>query len=83
MLFEDICYAWALLYEVQRKGIGASIRVPDLKSVKVSREERYAVLYTYWLLKKLLAGEVSSKRIIFFTALVLTAGIWSISRVLR
>ncbi|MEM3426832.1 MAG: hypothetical protein QW212_01040 [Nitrososphaerales archaeon] len=71
LLFEDICYAWAVLREAQRRGIGARLRVPDLKSLKVSKEERLAILYAYYLVRKLLAGEVPAKKLKFIVAVAL------------
>lgn len=85
---DDICYAWAILHTAQTKGIGELIKVPKLRRVKIRSEERYAILLTYTLVKKLLGNETSPKRYIFYTALVLVKNMqytscWKIKRVIK
>lgn len=66
---EDLCYAWALLEEEEKGNLGRVIRVN--KVGRVLKSERYAVLYTRWLISHLLSGVVSPRRYRYYTALVL------------
>jgi hypothetical protein len=66
---EDLCYAWALLEEEEKGNLGEVIHITRVG--RVSREERYAVLYTRWLISHLLSGIVSRKRYRYYTALIL------------
>ncbi len=66
---EDLCYAWALLEEEEKGNLGEVIRVR--KVGRVLKRERYAVLYTRWLISHLLSGVVSSKKYRYYTALIL------------
>jgi hypothetical protein len=66
---EDLCYAWALLEEEAKGNLGEVIRVR--KVGRVLKRERYAVLYTRWLIAHLLSGIVSCKRYRYYTALIL------------
>ena len=66
---EDLCYAWALLEEEEKGNLGEVIRVR--KVGRVIKRERYAVLYTRWLIAHLLSGIVSYKRYKYYTALIL------------
>ena len=66
---EDLCYAWALLEEERKGNLGEVIRVR--KVGRVLRRERYAVLYTRWLVSHLLSGVVSPRRYRYYTALIL------------
>jgi hypothetical protein len=66
---EDLCYAWALLEEEERGKLGEVIRVR--KVGRVLKRERYAVLYTRWLISHLLSGVVSPRRYRYYTALIL------------
>jgi len=64
---EDLCYAWALLEE--KGNLGNVVYVN--KVGKITRTERYAALYTRWLIGRLLSGIVSQKRYKYYTALIL------------
>jgi len=66
---EDLCYAWALLEEEEKGNLGEVIRVR--KVGRVLKRERYAVLYTRWLISHLLSGIVSPRRYRYYTALIL------------
>jgi hypothetical protein len=66
---EDLCYAWALLEEEEKGNLGEVIRVR--KVGRVLKRERYAVLYTRWLISHLLSGVVSPRRYRYYTALIL------------
>jgi hypothetical protein len=66
---EDLCYAWALLDEEEKGNLGKVVYVN--KVGKITREERYAALYTRWLIGRLLSGVVSQKRYKYYTALIL------------
>uniref|UniRef100_A0A7C5X3D3 Uncharacterized protein n=1 Tax=Thermocrinis ruber TaxID=75906 RepID=A0A7C5X3D3_9AQUI len=66
---EDLCYAWAVLEEEEKGNLGEVIRVR--KVGRVLKRERYAVLYTRWLISHLLSGTVSPKRYRYYTALIL------------
>jgi hypothetical protein len=66
---EDLCYAWALLEEEEKGNLGEIIRVR--KVGRVIKRERYAVLYTRWLIAHLLSGIVSPRRYRYYTALIL------------
>jgi hypothetical protein len=66
---EDLCYAWALLEEEEKGNLGEVLRVR--KVGRVLKRERYAVLYTRWLISHLLSGIVSRKRYRYYTALIL------------
>jgi hypothetical protein len=66
---EDLCYAWALLEEEEKGNLGKVIRVR--KVGRVIKRERYAVLYTRWLIAHLLSGIVSPRRYRYYTALIL------------
>jgi hypothetical protein len=66
---EDLCYAWALLEEEEKGNLGEVVHITRVG--RVSREERYAVLYTRWLISHLLSGIVSRKRYRYYTALIL------------
>ncbi len=66
---EDLCYAWALLEEEKKGNLGEIIRVR--KVGRVLKRERYAVLYTRWLISHLLSGVVSPKKYRYYTALIL------------
>jgi hypothetical protein len=66
---EDLCYAWALLEEEEKDNLGEVIRVR--KVGRVLKRERYAVLYTRWLISHLLSGIVSPRRYRYYTALIL------------
>jgi hypothetical protein len=45
---EDLCYAWALLEEEEKGNLGNVVYVN--KVGKITRTERYAALYTRWLI---------------------------------
>ena len=66
---EDLCYAWALLEEEEKGNLGEVIHVR--KVGRVLKRERYAVLYTRWLISHLLSGIVSPRRYRYYTALIL------------
>jgi hypothetical protein len=66
---EDLCYAWALLEEEEKGNLGKVIRVH--KVGRVLKRERYAVLYTRWLISHFLSGVVSPRRYRYYTALIL------------
>ncbi len=66
---EDLCYAWALLEEEEKGNLGEIIRVR--KVGRVLKRERYAALYTRWLISHLLSGIVSPRRYRYYTALIL------------
>jgi hypothetical protein len=66
---EDLCYAWALLEEEEKGNLGKVVYVN--KVGKITRTERYAALYTRWLIGRLLSGIVSQKRYKYYTALIL------------
>jgi hypothetical protein len=66
---EDLCYAWALLEEEEKGNLGEVLRVR--KVGRVLKRERYAVLYTRWLISHLLSGIVSPRRYRYYTALIL------------
>jgi hypothetical protein len=66
---EDLCYAWALQEEEEKGNLGEIIRVR--KVGRVIKRERYAVLYTRWLIAHLLSGIVSPRRYRYYTALIL------------
>ncbi len=66
---EDLCYAWALLEEEEKGNLGEVVYVN--KVGKITRTERYAALYTRWLIGRLLSGIVSRKRYRYYTALIL------------
>jgi hypothetical protein len=66
---EDLCYAWALLEEEEKGNLGEVILVR--KVGRVLKRERYAVLYTRWLISHLLSGIVSPRRYRYYTALIL------------
>ncbi|MFZ8786497.1 hypothetical protein [Thermocrinis sp.] len=66
---EDLCYAWALLEEEEKGNLGNVVYVN--KVGKITRTERYAALYTRWLISHLLSGIVSQKRYKYYTALIL------------
>jgi hypothetical protein len=66
---EDLCYAWALLEEEEKGNLGKVVYVN--KVGKITRTERYAALYTRWLIGRLLSGVVSQKRYKYYTALIL------------
>jgi hypothetical protein len=66
---EDLCYAWALLEEEEKGNLGKLVYVN--KVGKITRTERYAALYTRWLIGRLLSGIVSQKRYKYYTALIL------------
>jgi hypothetical protein len=66
---EDLCYAWALLEEEEKGNLGEVIRVRIVG--RVLKRERYAVLYTRWLISHLLSGIVSPRRYRYYTALIL------------
>jgi hypothetical protein len=66
---EDLCYAWALLEEEEKGNLGNVVYVN--KVGKITRTERYAALYTRWLISHLLSGIVSRKRYRYYTAIVL------------
>jgi hypothetical protein len=66
---EDLCYAWALLEEEEKGNLGNVVYVN--KVGKITRTERYAALYTRWLIGRLLSGIVSQKRYKYYTALIL------------
>jgi hypothetical protein len=66
---EDLCYAWALLEEEEKGNLGEIIRVH--KVGRVLKRERYAVLYTRWLIAHLLSGIVSPRRYRYYTAIIL------------
>jgi hypothetical protein len=66
---EDLCYAWALLEEEEKGNLGKVVYVN--KVGKITRTERYAALYTRWLISHLLSGIVSQKRYKYYTALIL------------
>jgi hypothetical protein len=66
---EDLCYAWALLEEEEKGNLGEIIRVR--KVGRVLKRERYAVLYTRWLISHLLSGVVSPRRYRYYAALIL------------
>jgi len=66
---EDLCYAWALLEEEEKGNLGEVILVR--KVGRLLKRERYAVLYTRWLISHLLSGIVSPRRYRYYTALIL------------
>jgi hypothetical protein len=66
---EDLCYAWALLEEEEKGNLGEVIRVRKVR--RVLKRERYAILYTRWLISHLLSGIVSPRRYRYYTALIL------------
>jgi hypothetical protein len=66
---EDLCYAWALLEEEEKGNLGEIIRVR--KVGRVLKRERYAALYTRWLISHLLSGIVSPRKYRYYTALIL------------
>jgi hypothetical protein len=66
---EDLCYAWALLEEEEKGNLGKVVYVN--KVGKITKTERYAALYTRWLIGRLLSGIVSQKRYKYYTALIL------------
>jgi hypothetical protein len=66
---EDLCYAWALLEEEEKGNLGEVIRVRKVS--RVLKRERYAILYTRWLISHLLSGIVSPRRYRYYTALIL------------
>ncbi len=66
---EDLCYAWALLEEEEKGNLGNVVYVN--KVGKITKTERYAALYTRWLIGRLLSGIVSRKRYRYYTALIL------------
>jgi hypothetical protein len=66
---EDLCYAWALLEEEEKGNLGNVVYVN--KVGKITRTERYAALYTRWLIGRLLSGIVSQKEYKYYTALIL------------
>jgi hypothetical protein len=66
---EDLCYAWALLEEEAKGNLGNVIYVN--KVGKITKTERYAALYTRWLIGRLLSGIVTQKRYKYYTALIL------------
>jgi hypothetical protein len=66
---EDLCYAWALLEEEAKGNLGNVIHVN--KVGKITRTERYAALYTRWLISHLLSGIIFQKEYKYYTALIL------------
>jgi len=66
---EDLCYAWALLEEEAKDNLGKVIYVN--KVGKITNTERYAALYTRWLISHLLSGIISQKEYKYYTALIL------------
>jgi len=58
---EDLCYAWALLEEEEKGNLGNVVYVN--KVGKITKTERYAALYTRWLIGRLLSGIVSQTKI--------------------
>jgi hypothetical protein len=66
---EDLCYAWALLEEETKGNLGNVIHVN--KVGKITKTERYAALYTRWLISHLLSGIISQKEYKYYTALIL------------
>jgi hypothetical protein len=58
---QDLCYAWALMEEEEKGNLGNVVYVN--KVGKITRTERYAALYTRWLIGRLLSGIVSQKKI--------------------
>jgi len=66
---EDLCYAWALLEEEEKGNLGNVVYIN--KVGKITRTERYAALYTRWLIGRLLSGIVSRKRYRYYTAIIL------------
>jgi len=66
---EDLCYAWALLEEEEKGNLGSVVYIN--KVGKITRTERYAALYTRWLIGHLLSGIVSRKRYRYYTAIIL------------
>ncbi len=66
---EDLCYAWAILEEEEKGNLGEIIRVR--KVGRVLKRERYAVLYTRWLVSHLLSGIVSPRKYRYYTAIIL------------
>jgi hypothetical protein len=66
---EDLCYAWALLEEEAKGNLGNVIYVN--KVGKITKTERYAALYTRWLLAHLLSGIIFQKEYKYYTALIL------------
>lgn len=58
---EALCYAWALLEEEKKGNLGNVVYVN--KVGKITKTERYAALYTRWLISHLLSGIVSQKKI--------------------
>jgi hypothetical protein len=66
---QDLCYAWALMEEEEKGNLGNVVYVNKVR--KITRTERYAALYTRWLIGRLLSGIVSQKRYKYYTALIL------------
>ena len=66
---EDLCYAWALLEEEAKGNLGNVVYVN--KVGKITKTERYAALYTRWLIGRLLSGIVSQKEYKYYTAIIL------------
>jgi hypothetical protein len=66
---EDLCYAWALLEEEEKGNLGKVVYINNVG--KITKAERYAALYTRWLVSHLLSGIVSPKRYRYYTALIL------------
>jgi len=66
---EDLCYAWALLEEEEKGNLGNVVYVN--KVGKITKTERYAALYTRWLIGRLLSGIVSQKEYKYYTAIIL------------
>jgi hypothetical protein len=54
---EDLCYAWALLEEEEKGYPGKTVYVNRVG--KITKTERYAALYTRWLIARLFSGIVS------------------------
>jgi hypothetical protein len=66
---EDLCYAWALLEEEEKGNLGNVVYINNVG--KITKAERYATLYTRWLVSHLLSGIVSPRKYRYYTALVL------------